>query len=73
MESPRLRDPLNRSTCKIEKTRTDPAESNSEIFLFFRKSDEALVCLNGSYGPDNLNPNPKPHSLNIYKHLQTNS
>jgi hypothetical protein len=46
MESPQLRDPLNRSTCKIEKTRTDPVrskltESNSGIFLFFRKSDEA--------------------------------
>jgi len=60
MESPRLRDTLNRSTCKIEKTRTDPAgsklpvtEPNSGIFLFFRKSDEATasLCLNGSYGP----------------------
>jgi hypothetical protein len=27
MESPRLRDPLNRSTCKIEKTRTAPPGS----------------------------------------------
>ena len=26
-ESPRLRDPLNRRTCRIEKTRTDPAGS----------------------------------------------
>ena len=33
MESPQLRDPLNRSTCKIEKTRTDPAESNSGIWF----------------------------------------
>ena len=35
MESSRFRDPLNRSTCKIEKTRTDPTgykitEPNSE-------------------------------------------
>ena len=41
--SSRFRDPLNRSTCKIEKTRTDQAgsklmEPNSdEFFFFFRK------------------------------------
>ena len=45
--SSRFRDPLNRSTCKIEKTRTDPAwskltEPNSGFFFFFRKSDEAV-------------------------------
>ena len=40
--SSRFRDPLNRSTCKIEKTRTDPAEANSGFFFFFRKSDEAV-------------------------------
>ena len=38
MESPRFRDPLNRSTFKIEKTMTDPAgsklmEANSGFFL----------------------------------------
>jgi GTPase involved in cell partitioning and DNA repair len=36
------------STCKLEKTRTDPADSkltepNSGIFLLFRKSDEATA------------------------------
>jgi hypothetical protein len=46
--SSRFRDPLNRSTCKIEKTRTDQAgskltEPNSGLFSFFRKSDEAMV------------------------------
>ena len=57
--SSRFIDPPNRSTCKIDKTRTDPpgsrlTEPNSGFF-FFRKSDEAtvssncLVCLNGSY------------------------
>jgi len=46
--SSRFRDPLNRSTCKIEKTRTDQAGSkltkpNSGFFFFFRKSDEAIA------------------------------
>jgi len=44
----RFRDSLNRSTCKIEKTRTDQAgskltEPNSGFFFFFSKSDEATV------------------------------
>ena len=57
--SSRFRDPPNRSTCKIDKTRTDPSGSKltepNSGFFFFRKSDEAtassncLVCLNGSY------------------------
>ena len=46
--SSRFRDPLIRSTCKIEKTRTDQAgfkltEPNSGFFFFFRKSDEATA------------------------------
>jgi hypothetical protein len=46
--SSRFRDPLNRSTCKIDKTRTDQAgskltEPNSGLFSFFRKSDEATA------------------------------
>jgi hypothetical protein len=54
--SSRFRDPLNRSTCKIEKTRTDQAgskltEPNSGFFFFFRKSGNCLVCLNCSYDP----------------------
>ena len=46
--SSRFRDPLNRSTCKIEKTSTDQAgskltEPNSGFFFFFRKSEEATA------------------------------
>ena len=49
--SSRFRDPLIRSTCKIEKTRTDQAgskltEPNSGFFFFF--------FFNGSYGPVQL-------------------
>jgi hypothetical protein len=48
--SSRFRDPLNRSTCKIDKTRTDQAgskltEPNSGLFSFFRKSDEATASM----------------------------
>ena len=47
--SSRFRDPPNRSTCKIDKTRTDPSGSNLTEpncgFFFF----SCLVCLNGSY------------------------
>jgi hypothetical protein len=44
--SSKFRDPLNRSTCKIAKTRTNPAgfklkEPNSGFVFFFRKSDTA--------------------------------
>jgi len=45
MESSRLRDPLNRSTCKIERgpAGSKLTEPNSGIFLFFRKSDSMVV------------------------------
>ena len=48
MESSRFRDSRNRSSCKLEKTRTDPAgfklkEPTSGIFFCFRKSDEATT------------------------------
>ena len=61
--SSRFRDPLNRSTCKIEKTRMDPAwskltEPNSGFFFLLQKIrrgswGNCRVCLNGSYGPVN--------------------
>ena len=61
-ESSRFRNPLNWSTCKIEKTRTDPAgykltEPNTVICSSSENQTRqlprlsCLVCLNSSYGP----------------------
>ena len=53
-ESPKLRDPRNRSTCKIEKTRTDHARSkltNQSLEFISSSENQTRQLLNGSYGP----------------------
>jgi hypothetical protein len=54
MESPRFRDPLNRSTFKIEKTMTDPAgskltEPNSGIFPSPENQTSASMVVTALY------------------------
>ena len=59
MESPRPKDLKNRSTFKIEKTRTDQSGSKltepnwNFFFLPQIRRGNCLVYLNGSYGPEN--------------------